>query len=162
MFENPLHEIREILVLQREALALERETLRLLHRILHHLNPATPTHLTFKGDPMNLPDPGQTLVFTGTLTPDGSAFPAGTTFSVSSADPNVSVSVDATGLIVTAAISTSAVPGTVADISWSTSSFTPEPSTSPSSLSATIPLTIGAPPPPPTPTPTAVTFAQTT
>ena len=110
---------------------------------------------------MNAPDPGNTLVFTGTVAPTGAAFPAGTTFTATSPDPNVTVTVDATGLVVTAEISASDTPGTVADITWETSTFVASPEGSPTSLKVTIPLTIGAPPPPPTPTPTGVTFVQT-
>jgi hypothetical protein len=142
--------------------------IRRLERELHHLReqcghnqPVTPTSIVFKEISMNLPDPGNTLVFTGTIQPTGAAFPSGTTFTVTSPDPNVSVSVDATGLVVTAIIAAIDVPGTVADITWTTSTFTPVPDGSPASLSVVIPLTIGAPPPPPTPTPTGVTFAQT-
>lgn len=104
-------------------------------------------------------DPGNTLVFTGTISPAGAAFPAGTTFSATSVDPNVTVTLDSTGLILTVAISASDTPGTDATITWQSSTFTPEPSTSPSQITASIPLTIGALP---TPTPTGVTFAQTT
>lgn len=143
--------------------------LETLERILHELRairrelaPPTPTAITFKEITMLAPDPGNTLVFTGTLSPTGSAFPTGTTFTVSSPDPLVKVSVDATGLIVTAAIDPTAVVGTVSDISWSSSTFTSVPDGNSTVLTATIPLTIGAPPPPPTPTPTSVSFSQTT
>jgi hypothetical protein len=147
-----------------EEIRLLERVLEILGRIERQLEPKTPTPtaIHFKENTMLAPDPGNTLVFTGTLSPTGSAFPAGTTFTAVSADPNVTVTLDETGLIVTAAISETDTPGTVADITWSTSSFAPEPSTSPASLTVTIPLTIGAPPPPPTPTPTGVTFEQTT
>lgn len=138
---------------------LLKEILQELKQIQRMLETATPSSIAFKEITMLPADPGNTLVFTGTLSPAGSAFPAGTTFSAASADPQVTVTVDPTGLIVTASISASAVPGTVADISWSTSTFTPQPAGSPSQLTATIPLTIGALP---TPTPTSVSFAQTT
>lgn len=133
----------------------------LLQQISDDLAPViqTPTIITFQETTMLPPVAGNTLVFTGTLTPAGSAFPAGTTFTVASDDPNVTASVDSTGLIVTAVLGPNFAAGEADIITWTTSTFTPEPSTSPASLTATIDITGQAPP---TPTPTAVTFVQTT
>lgn len=105
---------------------------------------------------MVLPEPGNTLVFTGTISPEGAAFPEGTTFTAVSADPQVSVSVS--GLVVTAVIGNSPA-GTDATITWESSVFTPEPATSPNQIKKVIPLTIVAAP---VSTPTDVEFAQTT
>ncbi len=148
---NPFNELREII-------ELERQNHKLLRKLL---NLHTPKHIRFMEITMLPPNPGNTLVFTGTVSPDGSSFAAGTSFTAVSADPNVAASVDSTGLVVTAVIGAAAVAGTVADITWATSTFSPEPTDSPASLSVVIPLTIGAVQPPPVPTPTSVTFTQT-
>jgi len=47
------------------------------------------------------PVAGNTLVYTGTLSPSGASFPSDTTFTLVSSDPTVTPTVDATGLIVT-------------------------------------------------------------
>ena len=49
---------------------------------------------------MNPTAAGQTQVFTGTLTPAGATFPADTTFTLTSNDPSITPTVDATGLVV--------------------------------------------------------------
>ena len=154
MFENPLHEIREILALQREALDLERESLRLLHRILYHLNPATPTHLTFKEITMNPTQAGQTQVFTGTLEPAGAKFPADSVFAVVSNDSAVSPSVDTTGLIVSVTYPDGWTENPTTPLAFA---YTATSASTGMSLSATI-----TPSAPPAPVPTGITFTQTT
>lgn len=133
--------------------------LRAIRRELAH--PSTPTQIIFKELTMNPTEAGQTQVFTGTTTPAGAAFPAGTTFTISSNDPAVSPTLDSTGLIVSVTYPAGWVenPATPLAFSWATSTFTPEPSTSPSSLTANI---TPSAPPVVTPTPVGVTFAQTT
>lgn len=121
--------------------------------------PETPSTITFKESTMLDPVAGNTLVFTGTLSPAGSAFPAGTTFTVSSSDPNVAASADATGLVVTAVLGAGFVAGENDIISWSTSTFAPVPADSPASLTASISITGVAAP---VPTPVGIVFAQTT
>ena len=106
-------------------------------------------------------DPGNTIVFTGTLSPAGSAFSAGTTFAVTSSDTTVSPTVDATGLIVTIPLPSTVVVGETLTITYTASGIVPSPASSPTSISATIVLTIGAPPVV-VATPTAITFTQTT
>lgn len=136
-----------------------------LRVIKHKLFPPTPTAVWFNQENPMLPaDPGNTLVFTGTIEPAGAAFPAGTTFSVTSTDPTVVPTVDETGLIITVPLPSTVAPGENLEINWSTSTFVPSPDSAPASLTATIAITIGSapPPPPPTPTPTQVVFAQTT
>jgi hypothetical protein len=154
IFREVFKELRE---LRRKTERLEQE----LSRQCHFRTP-TPTKITFQEITMAPTEAGQTQVFTGTLTPSGSSFPAGTTSTVTSNDPAVSPSVDSTGLIVSVTYPEGWVESTTTPLqfSWSTSSFVPEPSTSPAQLSATI--TPSAPPPPVVPTPTGVAFAQTT
>ena len=147
------HYLREI----HEALERILHELRAIRRELAH---PTPTGITFQEISMNPEGPGVTQVWTGTLTPAGSAFPAGTTFTATPSDPTVSATLDPTGLVLTIAYPTTFVadPTNPFSVAWSTSTFTPEPSTSPASLTATITPTA---PPPVTPTPTGVAFGQT-
>lgn len=136
--------------------------LRELRAIRRELRPRpTPVTISFKEITMLDPVAGNTLVYTGTLSPAGAQFPAGTSFSVTSNYPNVAPTVDATGLVVTVPLGSDFVddPTNPLAISYATSSFFPEPSTSPAQITATITPTI---PPPPTPTPTSINFVQTT
>jgi hypothetical protein len=143
----------------------DREILTLLQHILHELriirrelSPLTPTTIAFQETSMLPTIGGNTLVFTGTLAPSGAAYPVGTTFTVTANDPAVSPAVDPTGLIVTIPLPSGWVESatTPLEISYSTSTFTPEPSTSPSTITATITPSVAAV------TPTSITFAQTT
>ena len=140
-------------------LVTANETLQLIAGEIVAPEPLTPTSITFQETSMLPPVAGNTLVFTGTLTPDGSAFPAGTTFTVTSSDVNVSASVDATGLVVTAVLGANFAAGENDTLDWASSTFTPSPDGSPSQLTATISITGQAAP---VATPTGVTFAQTT
>ena len=136
----------------------------ILEKILHaieELRRATPSQIEFQEVTMNPAVAGNTLVYTGTLSPSGSAFPAGTTFTVLSSNPNAVATVDSTGLVVTivlgaAFVDDAAIPLTV---SYSSSTFTPSPQSSPASITATITPTV---PVAATPTPTGIEFAQTT
>jgi hypothetical protein len=147
--------------LDREILRGQERILRELREIEHDLHRRTPTSLTFKEITMLEAIAGNTLVYTGTIDPSGSAFPAGTTFSVVSSDPTVTPTVDATGLIITIPLPATFVDDPAAPFSvvYTASGITPVPSTSPSALTTTI---IPSVPVPPTPTPTGITFAQTT
>lgn len=142
-----------------------KETNRLLRRVLHRLpNPPpinTPTAITFKEITMLKAAAGNTLVFTGTLTPTGSEFPSGTAFDVVSSDSTVTPTVDSTGLNVIVPLPDGWVedPNNPLTINYTASGITPYPPTSPTSLSATITPSV---PPPPTLTPTGITFQQTT
>jgi hypothetical protein len=133
--------------------------LRVIRRALVH---PTPHHIRFKERTMLPPNPGNTLVFTGTIDPPGSAFPAGTTFTVTSDDPSVTPTVDETGLIVTIPIPLTAKEGEVLVVNYASSTFTSDPVTSPAQITSAITLTIGSVPPPPVPTPTGIVFNQTT
>jgi hypothetical protein len=155
--------------------SIPEQQLRILEEILHEIRKQTPiliaiadaltsppvsTPLTivFQESSMLPPVAGNTLVYTGTLSPDGSQFPAGTTFTVSSNYPNVTPTVDATGLIVTIPLGSDFVddPGNPLAVRYLSSTFVPVPDTSPAAVSATITPTI------PTPTPVGISFVQTT
>jgi hypothetical protein len=143
-----------------ELLEQQRETNRLLRRLVQdeEPHPLTPTLITFQETTMLSPVAGNTLVYTGTLAPGGSAFSAGTTFAVVSSDPTVTPTVDVTGLIVTIPLPSTFVdnPSAPFNVVYTASGITPSPSTSPTSITATITPSI------PTATPTGITFAQTT
>jgi hypothetical protein len=156
---HPTHQESPEERLLKDVLRTEECILERLDELSH---PHTPTHITFQEITMTSPDPGSTLVFTGTLTPAGSAFPAGTSFAVVSSDPTVTPTVDETGLIVTVPLPETVTPGESLTISYTASGITPSPADSPTSISGTIVLTIGTPvvTPPATPTPTGISFEQ--
>lgn len=107
------------------------------------------------------PVAGNTLVYTGTLSPSGSAFPAGTVFTIASSDPTVTPTVDPTGLIITVPLPSTFVdnPSTPFNMLYTASGITPVPSTSPTTITAAITPSI---PVSTVTTPTGITFAQTT
>jgi hypothetical protein len=116
--------------------------------------PPLPTAITFyQENPMLPPVAGNTLVYTGTLSPAGAVFPSDSVFAVTSSDPTVTPTVDATGLIVTIPL-----PSTFVDNPSSPFSvgYTATSASTGMSLSATI--TPSAPPV----VPTGITFTQTT
>jgi hypothetical protein len=141
-----------------ELVCLLDERLERLERIVEHLIPRSPTSITFKEITMLPAVGGNTLVYTGTLSPSGAQFPAGTTFTVTSSDPTVLPTVDATGLIVTIPLPSGFVDNASnpLTITWATSTFTPSPSSNPASLTAQIQPTV------PVQTPQSVSFTQTT
>lgn len=146
---------------EKTEIKLLKYAVSLLREIRDELRPArvkTPLTISFKELTMLSADAGNTLVYTGTLSPAGAQFPAGTTFSVKSNYPNVSPTVDSTGLIVTIPLGSDFVedPNNPLSVAWSSSTFTPEPASSPASLSSAITPSV------PTPTPTGIAFAQTT
>ncbi len=154
---HPTHQPSPEDRLLEDALRVEELILERLDELAH---PHTPTHITFKEITMLQPDPGSTLVFTGTLTPAGSAFPSGTTFAVTSSDPTVTPTVDPTGLIVTIPLPATVTVGETLTVTYTASGITPSPADSPTSISGTIVLTIGTPVVA-TPTPTSIAFTQT-
>lgn len=107
---------------------------------------------------MNPEGPGVTQVWQGSILPAGSVFPAGTTFTGVPSDPTVVVSIDSTGLNVTITYPSTfqSDPSNPFSVEWSTSTFVPQPSTSPAQLTATITPTA----PTPVLTPTSVSFVQ--
>lgn len=100
------------------------------------------------------PVAGNTLVFTGTLAPAGSAFPSDAAFALVSSDPTVTPTVDPTGLIVTIPLPTTFVdnPASPFNVVYT--------ATSASNPTWTVTATIT--PSIPTPLPTGISFVQTT
>ena len=86
---------------EKHELDLLRDILHELRLILRVLTPSLPTDIQFQEVTMLAPVAGNTLVYTGTLSPAGSQFPSDATFALVSSDPTVTPTVDATGLIVT-------------------------------------------------------------
>lgn len=155
MFER----YKEVRLLE-DILLQSREQTFLLWQIFRRTNHHTPTTISFKEITMLPTQGGNTLVYTGTLSPAGTTFPAGTAFTVTSNDVQVIPTVDSTGLVVTVPLPVGWVedPVTPLSISYSTSTFVPVPADGPSSLTATI--TPSAPPA--ALTPTSIAFNQTT
>ena len=139
----------------------QRQEISLLEQIAQDFSKLTPNRIRFTEITMLPTVGGNTLVYTGTLSPNGSAFPAGTTFTVTSNDPNVTPTVDPTGLIVTIPLPDGWVESTTLAlaITWETSTFVPVPSSSPSQITEVITPSAA---PSLTNTPTSVNFAQTT
>lgn len=146
-------EIQAILRLALEILQEQERDRRLLHQILRRLGiePSPPTSITFKEITMLSATAGNTLVYTGTLSPAGSQFPADAAFALVSSDPTVTPTVDPTGLIVTIPLPSTFVddPANPFNVAYLASNST-------WSVSATI--TPSAPPV----LPTGISFAQTT
>lgn len=144
-----------------ELVFLLDERVECLERIVERLVPHTPQSITFKEITMLPPVAGNTLVYTGTLSPSGSAFPVGTVFTIASSDPTVTPTVDPTGLIITVPLPSTFVdnPSTPFNMLYTASGITPVPSTSPTTITAAITPSI---PVSTVTTPTGITFAQTT
>jgi hypothetical protein len=130
---------------------LERieETLERILHVLRHLQHPHPTSIVFKEITMLPTIGGNTLVYTGTLSPVGSLFTT-ETFTVTSNDPAVLPTVDATGLIVTVPLPAGWVENAATPLAITYTT------TAPASLTATIT------PSAPAVTPTGISFVQTT
>lgn len=153
--EYPSHQINEEIKLLRDILHQSKEQTFILREIYKRTR-SFPTGITFKENTMALaPVAGNTLVYTGTLSPVGSAFTSATVFTVVSSDPTVTPTVDATGLIVTIPL-----PSTFVDNSASPFNVvytaTDSTQTPVASITATITPSI------PTPFPSSIAFTQTT
>ena len=124
------------------------ETLERILHVLRHPQHPHPTSIVFKENHMLPTIGGNTLVYSGTLSPVGALFTT-ETFTVTSNDPAVLPTVDATGLIVTIPL----------PVGWVENAATPlaitYTTTSPASLTATIT------PSAPAVTPTGISFVQT-
>jgi hypothetical protein len=149
---------RNLTEIEREEIEYRLKTIEeYLWQIRHILEkvcpPETPTNISFKETSMLPPVAGNTLVYTGTLSPAGAVFPSDSVFAVTSSDPTVTPTVDATGLIVTIPL-----PSTFVDNESSPFSvtYTATSASTSMSLSATITPSI------PAVVPTGITFAQTT
>ena len=139
----------------------ERKILEVLGHILHELRairrelrPSIPVTISFQEITMLPPVAGNTLVYTGTLSPAGSVFPSDAAFTLASSDPTVSPTVDPTGLIVTIPLPATFVdnPTSPFNVAYTATS----PSNAGWSVTATITPSI------PATLPTGITFAQTT
>ena len=134
-----------------------------LHDILHEVKrirvilesrqKPTPTTIIFKEISMLPPVAGNTLVYTGTLSPSGAVFPSDSVFAVTSNDPTVSPSVDSTGLIVTIPLPSTFVDNPASPFSVG---YTARSASTEMALSATITPSV------PAVVPTGITFTQTT
>ena len=109
----------------------EAQILKCFERILHELSeirrelrPKLSTSVTFQEITMLPTTGGNTLVYTGTLSPAGSVLAPDFVATVTSNDPAVSPTVDATGLVVTIPLPTGWVESTTTPlaISYATSS----------------------------------------
>jgi hypothetical protein len=134
---------------------LER-ILRVLERIERKIpNPTPfPTSISFKEISMLPPVAGNTLIYTGTLTPAGATYPTGTTFDLVSSDPTVTPTLDSTGLIVTIPLPATFVDNPAAPFNVVYTAIGPNPG---ESITATITPSIPA-----APFPTGIVFTQTT
>jgi hypothetical protein len=146
-----LHALRKI---ERQLEEIDRR----LGRIERELRPRnTPITIVFKEQTMNPEGPGVTQAWTGTLSPAGSQFSTGTSFTAFPSDPTVTATVDATGLVVTIVYPSTFIanPASPFNVVYTASGIVPAPSSSPTSITATIT------PSAPIPTPTGISFAQT-
>lgn len=136
-----------------EILSELREANRHLRRLVKDEEPRFPTSISFKEITMLPPVAGNTLVYTGTLSPAGATFPFDTQFTVVSSDPTVTPTVDATGLIVTIPLPSTFVdnPASPFNVVYTAASASAN-----ASITATITPSI------PVSFPTGVVFNQTT
>lgn len=139
--------------IDRRLKSIEESQERILHELheLRHPNRSFPTSICFKEITMNPTIGGNTQVFTGVLAPSGATYPADTVFAVTSNDPAVVPTVDATGLIVTGALPAGWVESTTTPLAYAYTATSAS-----GSLSATI-----TPSAPPVTFPTGIAFAQT-
>ncbi len=113
--------------------------------------------------PFAAPDPGNTLVFTATPVPAGSAFPAGVVPVWTSSDTtNAPVTVDPTGLIATCVLSEAIAVGesvtlSIPPITYTSANGNGQVTTAEASIS----FTVGSATPPPAPDVTGFTIVQT-
>jgi hypothetical protein len=117
--------------------------------------PELPTSTIFQESSMLPTIGGNTQVFTGTFVPAGSVPPTDAVFAVTSNDPAVTPTVDATGLIVTGPLPTGWVESTTTPLAYTrTGSSASNPTWTLSDI-----ITPSAPP---APFPTSTNFVQTT
>ena len=137
-----------------ELIHLERENRRMLRHILKSLNieMVLSTSIRFTEVTMLSTTGGNTLVYTGTLSPAGSVLASDFVATVTSNDPAVSPTVDSTGLVVTIPLPAGWVEGaTLLAVSYATTS-----ASTGQALQATIT------PSAPVPLATSISFVQTT
>ena len=143
--------------LLREAEDNAREISKVLHfvrEIRRELQPQLPQITVFLEITMQPTTGGNTQIFTGTFVPAGSVPPTDAVYAVTSNDPAVSPTVDATGLIVTGAL----------PVGWVESTTTPLAYTRTASSASNTSWTLSdiiTPSAPPVGFPTSTTFVQT-
>ena len=121
----------------------------------HPNTQALPTATLFQETTMAPTTGGNTQVFTGTFVPAGSVPPTDAVYAVTSNDPAVTPTVDATGLIVTGPLPSGWVESTTTPLAYTrTASSISNPTWTLSDI-----ITPSAPP---AGLPTSTTFAQTT
>lgn len=151
--------------LSRELVHEGKEEIELLHQILHELrvirhelnpSPTFPTYTSFQEITMLPTIGGNTQIFTGTFVPAGSVPPTDAVYAVTSNDPAVSPSVDASGLIVTGPLPSGWVESTTTPLAYTrTASSVSNPSWTLSDIiTPSAPSTGGFP--------SSTTFQQTT
>jgi hypothetical protein len=150
------HSNREEVWLLRHILEEECAQTDLLRCINEKISPKIsnfPVNISFKEITMLPPTAGNTLVYTGTLSPAGAVFPSDTTFNLVSSDPTVTPTVDATGLIVTIPLPSTFVdnPASPFNVVYTAASVSEG-----GSITATITPSV------PAAFPTGITFTQTT
>jgi len=145
------------------SLSLEHQSVEVLHRILHELreirrelkpHPATSIYFTQENPMSNPTEAGQTQVFTGTLSPNGSVLAPDAVATITSNDPAISPSLDSTNLVVTVTYPAGWTESTTTPLAFAyatTSASTGQ------ALSATI-----TPSAAPSNLATSISFAQTT
>lgn len=132
----------------------EDEILHIVEEIEHQLH-RFPTAIRFTEILTMALEPiaGNTLIYTGTLTPAGATYPTGTTFALVSSDPTVTPTVDATGLVVTIPLPSTFVDNAAAPFNVV---YTATSADGTQSITATITPSV------PVAFPTGITFVQTT
>jgi len=105
---------------------------------------------------MNPTEAGQTQVFTGTLSPAGSILAADAVATITSNDPAVTPTLDATQLVVSVTYPAGWAESTTTPLEFT---YATTSATTSQALSATI--TPSAPPPPPPVLATGIAFSQT-
>lgn len=166
MFWHPNHTIRLAICLPLELADELRRQAREKHldldtylfEAIYRLatQPNTPTAISFHEVTMNPTAAGQTQVFTGTLSPVGSAFPTDVKTTITSNDTAVSPSLDSTGLIVSVTYPNGWVESTTTPLAFTYSASSASNPTW--NLGATITPSV----PPAPPLPLSITFFQTT
>jgi len=133
---------------------LAEEQLRVLCQIKRELTPKTPfpTTISFKENTMLPPVAGNTLIYTGTLSPAGATYPADTVVVLTSSDPTVVPTVDPTDLIVTIPLPTTFVDNPAAPFNVV---YTATSASTSGSLTATITPSV-----PTSAFPSGITFVQ--
>jgi len=109
--ERQLRIAEETLEEERHILQVEQASMGFLSDIDAQLHHNVTGFFIQRSNTMTPLDPGASPVFTATPTPAGAVLPPGNIPTWTSSDPTVTLAVDATGLVVTATISSTATVG---------------------------------------------------